>query len=136
MKSIAELKKMVIEVSDLSEIMNYFFDLVDAKVISSSGSYLTDKQIKNNRDIKVVIFSVEKTLSAFLEQKTRISKPILTYLPHDKLYHGLFMMRDGTFTPVIYFSDIKIGVFCITLGSSTEFFRCGFVEASTVTPPH
>jgi hypothetical protein len=141
MQSVAELKKMVIDESDLSKIINYFFDLAECKILPSNKKYLTNRQIKASREIRSMTASVEKMLRDFCKEKIKITQTILTYISNERFYHGVYKIRENqcatSLIPVFYFNDLKMCVFCVTkLGGSIDCFRFSMIESSAINSPN
>lgn len=128
---------MVIGSSDLNKTLHYFFDLMENKTILGSGSCLTPKQVKANKELKAMRLSIESILGTFFKKKTGITRPILSYIPHEKLFHGFCTTQaDPLPIPIIYFNDIKMGVFYVTgIGGNTDSFRFSLIESS-LSQPH
>jgi len=132
MKTIAELKKMVIGPSDMGATFHYFFDMIDSNQIRDTHKTFTKHDIKQSRELGALILSMESILTNFSNKKIKISKPLLFYIPTEHFFHGScdIHMESQPIT-VLYFSDIKSGVFCTAgINEQTEYFRIALAPAT------
>lgn len=125
MASFDEFKKKVISCPDLVEIMNYFFDLTDENKVIGQDKALTAEELNNNPEILLVQKMVEKTLGDSLRKNISLTFPITATIASKYFYHGVAKSPDIS-SPInfLYFSDIKIGLFCfIKPDGTTLTFR-------------
>lgn len=125
MKSISELKKMIIVESQIKTVMDYFFDLEETGFLKNLGLCLSQKDLNENPELTSMFENMQKTLKDFLKKDAVIKEKMICHIPNENFYHGIFMasvsMMPGF---VIYFSDIKIGVFSVTKEDmNSEMFR-------------
>jgi len=131
MKTLAELKKMLLGPSDLNATFNYFFDIMDSRSLVNDGS-LTKHEIKRNAELKSLIACVEDILTQFMHEKIKLNTPLLTWVKHEKFYHGFAQVHCSSLpVTILYFSDIKVGVCALVQQAyHTEYFRFSLINKS------
>jgi hypothetical protein len=137
MKSISQLKTIVLKSTDLSEPINYFFDLMENPATLAAGKQFDHKQIEKNDELWLIMQSIEKTLSNFLGKEARASHTLSTFIPEEAFYHGAFFISE---TPVpimfFYFSSLKMGMFALSDFTNTDMFRFSLVESGEIKKLH
>ena len=138
MKSLSELKKLVIGPSDLNAAFHYFFDLMENASIVKSGTLLTKYETKHIPEVKSLLLSAAAISGQFLNKKVKFISPKLIAITHEKFIHGFCKtLADDANITLLYFTDIKTCIFHLNNGDSqNEYFRFSLVPASTKTQAH
>jgi hypothetical protein len=123
MPSINTLKKLTFDAPDLSEVINYFYQLSEQDLISHSSQLLSKTSIQANPELQAVLSSIKNTCEQFLKQEVVILDYKLFTIPAEHFYHGLFIVADLLPLVFFYFSDIKTGIFSYTEAEETKMFR-------------
>jgi hypothetical protein len=136
MNKIEKLKRYVVQSKELREPLNYFFDLMDAEVFSKIKSHRVIEAISQNTELMTVIQVVQQETSARLGQSIKQLTPIFHEIPEYYFFHGVCLSMDLAMPlAVIYFSDVKTGLFAVT-GSQTDMFRFSLMNVSDIKKQH
>lgn len=137
MKSLSELKKLVIGPSNLNATFHYFFDLMDSTSIASRGELLTKHETKHAPEIKSLLSATADISSKFLNKKVKFINPKLISIREEKLIHGFCnVLSEDVKITLLYFTDVKTCVFYLSAGNHNEYFRFSLVPASLKTQAH
>lgn len=136
MNEIERLKRCVVQSKELSEPLDYFFDLTDANVFSKIKSHRPIKNINEKTEMLQVIQLIQKVVNERLGKSIKQLTPIFHEIPEHYFIHGVCISVD-LIVPlaVIYFSDIKTGIFA-TVGSQTDIMRFSLIDYSDRTAVH
>jgi hypothetical protein len=131
MSSIEQLKRYIIESKNLSEPLNYFFDLMDADVFSKIKSHRTIQSIDQNSELTAVLQVIQTTLNDRLGKSIKQLSPLFNEIPENHFFHGPCFSSELLIPlTILYFSDVKIGIFCISDNNNTEMFRFTLMKES------
>jgi hypothetical protein len=122
MYSIARLKRLLIQTESLSELWNYFYDLMDKKILLQGGRAISNPA---EHDVLTCVLAViQQSVSQQLKQQISFLVPMFSETPSENLYQGSCII-SGIFIPaaVFYFSDIEMGSFSYAQGEQCEMFR-------------
>ena len=131
MATFSEFKQKVISCPDLLEIFNCFLDLTDEGKIMEVSKSISPVELKNNAELLALSKMIGDMLSSHLEKKTSVADVMLSAIPSEYFYHGIAKASDVSMPlSLIYFSDIKIGVFVMTnMTGETNTFRFSLAKA-------
>ncbi len=123
--SITELKKMISMSTDLSDVMNYFFDLHDANKLDAS--VILNPPLPEL--VKSFLKIAEETIRLEMAIKVQLKNPLLQVLRKENLVHGLCSTAN-IFAPItiVFATDIKVGVVTIVHKGVEEYFRISLSE--------
>lgn len=137
MKSITQLKTLMAESTDLSQPLDYFFDLMEDVKLRDAGKILNHKKIEKRSELAFMMQSIEKTISDFLGKKICIHHPLLMFVPEEQFFHGTFSISETTIPlPLLYSADLKVGIFALSSFENTDMFRFSLVELDELKNPH
>jgi hypothetical protein len=123
MKCIEQLKQYVVSSNELSEALNYFFDLTDKDAFSKIKSHCAIKNSHQHTELLAVIQLVQKEMNERLGKSIKKLIPIFHEVPECHFFHGVCLSVDLVMPlTIIYFSDVKIGIFA-TAGIKTDMMR-------------
>jgi len=130
------LKKMVISARDLSDPLNYFFDLMDHNQIITLDGHRKIKQPYKS-ELAMILKMVSFYLSQKQQKPVRVHKSILYTVARFNFFHGLIFLSESR-EPItmIYFSDIQIGIIVYVLPHSTEMFRITLADKKDCIKMH
>jgi hypothetical protein len=136
MNNIEQLKQFVLQSRELSEPLNYFFDLTDADAFSKIKSHQPVKKINQHAELMAVVQVVQQEANNRLGKAIKQLTPVFFEIPEHHFYHGACLSTD-LFIPltVIYFSDVKTGIFATT-GAQTDMMRFTLMKASDLKERH
>jgi hypothetical protein len=134
MNAIEKLKRFVVQSRDLSEPLNYFFDLTDADAFSSIKSHRVVKETNLYTELVAVLQVVKNEINERLGKAIKQLTPIFYEIPEQHFFHGTCLSGELMPIAVIYFSDVKTGVFAVTMGmgAKTDMMRFSLMEPSDV----
>jgi hypothetical protein len=137
MNEIEQLKRYVVQSKDLSEPFNYFFDLTDhTDTFSKIKSHRTVKNIHQHTELMAVVQVVQKVTNERLGKTVKQLIPIFHEIPESCFFHGVCLSVDLVMPlTVIYFSDIKTGLFATAAGT-TDMIRFSLMKASDQKENH
>lgn len=117
--SINKFKNLVSMAQDLSEPVNYFFDMLDS-------NFLTNEFYKNDepKEIKILLEVIKNEINKRFHLNIKLKSSIFRRTTDKQIYDGLCDFSD-LLSPVIiiYVVDLKIAVVCFHHNQLMEFFR-------------
>ncbi|NJR14623.1 MAG: hypothetical protein HC785_02240 [Calothrix sp. CSU_2_0] len=100
-----ELKQKLIDEKDLSKIWLFYMDN-----FADSPKFIDFGKPARNQYIDAI---VHKTCQQLFGKKIKITNSLLIQIPEYRFFHGPFQ-AGGRIGGVIYFEDIKIGLFAVS----------------------
>jgi len=136
MNCIEQLKRYVVQSKDLSEPLNYFFDLTDADAFSKIKSHRAVKQINQHNELMAVVQIVQKETNERLGRAIKQLIPVFHEIPEHHFFHGACLSHDLVMPlAVIYFADVKTGIFA-TAGRQTDMMRFSLMKQADMKEKH
>jgi hypothetical protein len=136
MNDIEQLKQFVLQSRELSEPLNYFFDLTDADAFSKIKNHRAVKQINQHTELMAVVKIVQRETNERLGKSIKQFIPIFHEIPEHHFFHGVCLSRDLVMPlAVIYFADVKTGIFA-TAGTQTDMMRFTLMKSSDLKEKH
>jgi hypothetical protein len=130
MNELEQLKRYVVQSIELSEALNYFFDLTDRDAFSNIKSHCAIKNVREHPELLAVMQLVQKEMNERLGKSIKQLIPIFHEVPEDHFFHGTCLSVDLIMPlTVIYFSDVKTGIFA-TAGKITDMMRFSLMKPS------
>lgn len=130
MNDIEQLKQYVLSSKELSEALNYFFDLTDKDAFSKIKSHRAITNIHQHTELLAVLQHVQKEMDERLGKPIKKLIPIFHEIPEYAFFHGACLSVDLVLPlTIIYFSDVKTGLFA-TAGIKTDMIRFSLVKPS------
>jgi hypothetical protein len=130
MNDIEQLKRYVISSKDLSEAFHYFFDLVDNDTFFKIKSHHLIQDIHQYPELLTVMQLVKHETNERLGKSIKHLTPVFHGIPEYYFFHGPCLSDDFIIPlTVIYFSDIKTGLFAIT-DAKTDMMRFSLMKVS------
>ncbi|MEA5618139.1 hypothetical protein VB711_09870 [Cronbergia sp. UHCC 0137] len=123
-----ELKQILTEDKDLSNIWTYYMDhFADHPKFINLGNRV------QNEYIDAV---VKKTCQQLFGQNVKITNSLLIHIPRHQFFHGPFQ-ASGRIGGVIFFEDIKVGLMGISaqFPPTSEVQYSRFTEVMDLSPP-
>lgn len=136
MNEIEKLKRYVIQSKKLGEPLNYFFDLTDAESFFKIKNHRIVKDVTQNTELMTVLQIVQKTTNERLGKSIKQMTPLFHEIPEHYFFHGVCVSPDLVMPlVVIYFSDVKIGIFATT-SSQTDMVRFSLINVPDKKEKH
>ncbi len=125
MKEIAKLKKYILESKALNEPVNYFFDLIDQKILLHAVGSRKINDIENHPVLCAAINVAIDIINKSFNKKIDVSNKVFTEVPEEKFFHGYCIIEDHPIPLLIlYCADLELGIAALAdLNSPTHFFR-------------
>lgn len=138
MKEIEILKKYISESKDLSEPVNYFFDMMDQDKILYGMAHRKVEKMDSHPDLRAAIVATINIASNFLNKPINISGHQFYEIVQEKFYHGSCMVSGHTIPLlVLYCADIQVGISALTSSSgNTNFFRFALAKSEDFRNKH
>lgn len=123
-KPVAELRRRMIESSDIGEVFECFHD----QLVPCVGFCRAGRVAKNPRVEGLVNNVVQRVLTDARPLRSR-----MFHLPEAHLWHGALMHHPDLMTTVVFFEDLHIVAFavCQLSNDQVHFFRCSLPEEAT-----
>ena len=138
MKEIALLKKFILEAKDLSEPVNYFFDLMDQDNILYDAGQHPVSNLNSKPELCAAIEITTKVISDFLNKPINIINHMFMEIVQEKFYHGSCMVSGFTVPMLIlYCADYHLGIGALTDSTGyTNYFRFSLANAEDLRNKH
>lgn len=131
MKEIAQLKKHVSESNNLSEAVDYFFDLMGTDNFLYGVGNRRVEDIENRQELCVAIEAAIHIAGDLLDKKINIINQVFTEIPQEKFFHGYCILSNHPIPLlVLYCADLQVGIFALMESSGTTNF-CRFCLAKS-----
>ncbi len=131
MHSIATLKRLLTQADKLSEIWNYFFDLMDKGILLKDSHPISDPT-KDNTLIGVLA-AVEKSTGWKLGQEITLAGLTFSKTPSEHFYQGTCTIQNMLLpTVVFYFSDIEMGALTYSKNGRNEMYRFSLTNVTNL----
>lgn len=114
-QKIETLREMLMSSDDFSEVFDYFFTYM-----AEDPRFLDKSKKAKNKFVRHQLEIIGE--EAFKTDSVQISYFFLHRFQKTKFLHGSFFL-NGNIGAVFYFEDIHIGMFSLSLGGGTSFFR-------------
>lgn len=135
-KEIEQLKRYVLQSEELSEPLNYFFDLTDAGVFSKMKSHQAVKNIDKRLELQALTQIACQELNSRLHKSITQLTPAFFEIPEHHFIHGVCMSAELKMgVNVLFFSDVQTGIFS-TVDLQTEMFRFVLMRQSEIKNLH
>lgn len=135
MLSVNKLKELVCLAEDLNLVINYFFDMMDAKLLPSSSIAATGAP---DMEIQVLLESVHKVVDDHFKLQTKVVNPMLELTKDKQIIHGLYFLSGGgsqIANPIsmLYLREAKIAIAFVYHNNNTEMWRLRLQDISEIT---
>jgi hypothetical protein len=123
-RPVAELRRRMIESTDIGEVFECFHD----QLVPCVGFCRAGRVAKNPRVEGFVNSVVQRVLIDARPLRSR-----MFHLPEERLWHGALMHHPDLMTTVVCFEDIHLVAFavCQLANDQVHFFRCSLPEEAT-----
>jgi hypothetical protein len=123
-----ELKQILTEEKDLSNIWSYYMDH-----FADHPEFINLGQRVQNQYIDAV---VKTTCQQLFGQNVKITNSLLIHIPRHQFFHGPFQ-AGGRIGGVIFFEDIKVGLMGVSaqFPPTSEVQYSRFTEVMDLSPP-
>ena len=137
MKSIVMLKKLIATSTVLTEPLNYFFDLVEEKILFNSDGYHLIENTERHVELLTVLEAVKYGASQQLHQVVELASHTFFEVPEDHFYHGVCMTHIMSVPlMVLYCSDLQIGVVSIASERRNNILRFALTRETDLHKIH
>ena len=121
---VAELRRRMIESTDIAEVFECFHD----QVVPCVGFIRAGRVSKNPQVERFVQGVVQRVLTDARPLRSR-----MFHMPEERLWHGALMHHPDLMTTVVCFEDIHLVAFavCQLTNDQVHFFRCSLPEEAT-----
>lgn len=122
MHSIAALKQLLTQAEKLSEIWDYFYELMDKKILLQGSHAIADPS--QDDVLSSMLSAIQQSTSHLLKQEVSFLSLCFSETPSEHLYQGSCLISGISIPAVVfYFSDIELGSFSYVNGGRCEMFR-------------
>ncbi len=118
--SFRKLTELVCTASNISDAVNYFFDMVDEGGILEKSTFIKDV----SHELKIVLSTVTEAVNRKLNTKAEITNSMLQYISSYQLTHGVCFLNCGLGTlTLIYLSEVKTAIVTMVRKETNEYWR-------------
>lgn len=120
------LKEKLINATDFSEVMHYFFDH-----FAENEEFLKLGRPQHSNLVETIAL---ETASAALGERATLRNLQLVRLPKEKFYHGA-CFANGRIANLFFFEDIMTGMMAISMSAATSEIRFARMTGMPVKNP-
>lgn len=135
MSDFKKLKQLVLQSKNLSEPFNYFFDMVENKVIQATKERTT-ALLNEHKELPLILAMLSKEVSQILGMEIQDLKPRFLEIAEHHFMHGTCLCSE-IFAPItlIYFSDVQTGILAIG-AEKVHLIRFSLAAKTASDPTH
>lgn len=132
-KTIDALKELTVKTKELSEAMNYFFDIMRSDIMRSSNS--RGESYTENLDLYRAILTPILE-NQFKGQVVEVVQFYLVRIENNNFVHGLVFLSNNESLTLYFFDDIYVGIamFASFSGYCNYYRITGFVTTDIKDP--